>query len=90
MFALSAFGLHGHLLRANLYITYCFEQGKPGEGHLEPGQLGEGNSEGAHGARHGRGDDNDDLFFFNVIMIMLNLMVAVPLNISAWFSWFNT
>ena len=62
MFALSAFGQHGHLLRANLYITYCFEQGKPGEGDLEPGQLGEGNSEGAHGARHGRGDDNDDLF----------------------------
>ena len=42
--------------------SYLFEPGKLGEGHLELGQLGEGDSEGSHGACHGGGNDCDDLF----------------------------
>ena len=45
--------------------SYFFGPGKPGEGHLELGQLGEGDSEGSHGACHGGGNDGDDLFAYS-------------------------
>ena len=45
--------------------SYLFGPGKPGEGHLELGQLGEGDSEGSHGACHGGGNDGDDLFAYS-------------------------
>ena len=39
--------------------SYNFKKGKPGKGDLEPGQPWQGDSEGPHGACHGRGDQSE-------------------------------